>query len=80
MFNNNISEIQDQNSIVISHHLVTNIDIHNMDWSPLLLLIAAVGVIIFTMCNNVYVFYFIHTVKAKIEFKTIPNYFKVLSD
>jgi hypothetical protein len=80
MFANNIESIGDQGAIVLSHHLVTNIDFSKLETSTFLLLIASICVVLFSIFNIVYIYYNYEHLKEKFIFRAIPNYFKALTN
>ena len=80
MFGNTVFEIGNQKELVLSNHLVTNIDISKLDTSTFILLVAAIGVVGYSIGNIVYVYYYLSEMKENIVFRAIPNYFKTLSE
>ena len=80
MFGNTIFEVDSQNEIVLSNHLFTNIDTSKLATSTYILLLAAAGVIMYSIFNTIYVFYKYYGKKPHSHFRAIPNYFKSLSN
>jgi len=55
-------------------------DFSKLENSTLSLLIVSVCVIVFTICNNLYIYYNYEKKKVKFVFRAIPNYFKALTN
>ena len=55
-------------------------DFSKLENSTLSLLVASVCIILFTIFNNLYVYFNYEKKKEKIVFRAIPNYFKALTN
>ena len=77
MFDNKIDTITSHNEIVLSHHLLSNINLSKLPTSSLALLMMVMFFILFWI--GYYLFHKFNKKVYKAKFITIPSYFSVLS-